>query len=69
MANRICCPINTLLKDGAILSNCADRDTQRIWIGRVHDHDGHGGDARDIEAWPRIADAPGITRDALWSLE
>lgn len=69
VANRFYYQINIPLKDAAILSNCPDRETRRIWIERIHDHDGHGADAGGIEAWARLADAVGIERDALWSLE
>ncbi|TKC87309.1 pyrroloquinoline-quinone synthase PqqC [Trinickia terrae] len=69
VANRFYYQINIPLKDAAILSNCPDRETRRIWIERLRDHDGHGADAGGIEAWARLADAAGIDREALWSLE
>lgn len=60
-------------KDAAILSNCDDRATRRLWVARILDHDGYGdyqGDAEGgMEAWTRLAEAAGIGRAELWSLE
>lgn len=60
-------------KDAAILANCDDRATRRLWIARILDHDGHGdheGDAAGgLEAWTRLGEAAGIGRTELWSLE
>jgi len=59
-------------KDAAILSNCDDRATRRLWIARILDHDGYGdyqGDAQGgMEAWTRLGEAAGIPRAELWSL-
>jgi pyrroloquinoline-quinone synthase len=59
-------------KDAAILSNCDDRATRRLWVTRILDHDGHGdyqdGDAGGLEAWTQLGAAVGIPRDELWSL-
>ena len=64
VANRFYYQINIPLKDAAILSNCPDRHTRRLWIQRLVDHDGTGDDAGGIEAWVRLADAVGLERDA-----
>jgi pyrroloquinoline-quinone synthase len=69
VANRFYYQINIPLKDAAILSNCPDRHTRRLWIQRLLDHDGTGDDAGGIEAWVRLADAVGLEREALWSLD
>jgi pyrroloquinoline-quinone synthase len=69
IANRFYYQINIPLKDAAILSNCDDRQTRRLWIERLHDHDGYGDNPGGIEAWAHLADAVGIDRTALWSLE
>jgi pyrroloquinoline-quinone synthase len=69
VANRFYYQINIPLKDAAILSNCPDRYTRRLWIQRLLDHDGTGDDAGGIEAWVRLADAVGLEREALWSLD
>jgi pyrroloquinoline-quinone synthase len=68
VANRFYYQINIPLKDAAILSNCEDRDTRRLWVQRILDHDGHGDDAGGIEAWVRLGEAVGLARDDLWSL-
>ncbi len=59
-------------KDAAILANCDDRATRRLWIARILDHDGYGDYAGDaaggIEAWTRLGIAAGLEREDLWSL-
>jgi pyrroloquinoline-quinone synthase len=69
VANRFYYQINIPLKDAAILSNCEDRETRRLWVERLHDHDGYAGEPGGIEAWARLADAVGIDRSVLWSCE
>lgn len=68
VANRFYYQIMIPVKDANILANCPDRDTRRIWIQRIHDHDGWGEDAGGIEAWTRLGEAVGIPREDLWSL-
>ena len=72
VANRFYYQIAIPLKDAAILSNCPDRDIRREWIQRILDHDGCdiGGihDAGGIEAWIRLGQAVGLTRDDVTSL-
>lgn len=68
VANRFYYQINIPLKDAAILSNCDDRETRRLWVQRILDHDGHSDDAGGIEAWVRLGEAVGVSREALWSL-
>ena len=69
VANRFYYQVNIPLKDGAIISNCPDRETRRKWVSRILDHDGHGGggDEGGIEAWVRLGEAVGLERDELWS--
>jgi pyrroloquinoline-quinone synthase len=59
-------------KDAAILSNCDDRRTRRLWIARILDHDGYDNYQDDaaggIEAWTQLGIAAGIDREDLWSL-
>ena len=69
VANRFYYQINIPIKDAAILSNCPDRETRRQWVMRMLDHDGYGDNAGGIEAWSRLGQAVGLTRDSLWSLE
>ena len=53
------------LKDAAILSNCPDPQVRRRWIRRILDHDGTGSDPGGIEAWLRLAEAVGLTREEV----
>ncbi len=69
IANRFYYQINIPLKDAAILANCPDRETRRKWIERIHDHDGHGSNPGGIEAWTRLGEAAGISREDLLSLK
>ena len=72
VANRFYYQIAIPVKDAAILSNCPDREIRREWIQRILDHDGCdiGGvqDAGGIEAWIRLGEAVGLTRDDVTSL-
>ncbi|KDB06049.1 Pyrroloquinoline-quinone synthase [Burkholderia sp. lig30] len=68
VANRFYYQINIPLKDAAILSNCPDRETRRLWLQRIVDHDGQCGDEGGIEAWVRLGEAVGLDRAGLWSL-
>ena len=69
VANRWIYQIAIPLKDGAILSNCPDRDVRRGWVQRILDHDGFelGGirDPGGLEAWLRLAEAVGLKRDEV----
>jgi pyrroloquinoline-quinone synthase len=67
VANRFYYQVNIPLKDGAIISNCPDRDTRRKWVSRILDHDGCGGDEGGIEAWVRLGIAVGLEPEELWS--
>jgi pyrroloquinoline-quinone synthase len=69
VANRFYYQINIPRKDAAILANCPDREQRRLWVRRILDHDGWEEDPGGIEAWVRLGEAVGLTRDELWSLE
>lgn len=69
VANRFYYQVMIPQKDAAILSNCPDRATRRLWIQRIHDHDGGDEQAGGIEAWTQLGIATGIARDDLWSLQ
>lgn len=69
VANRFYYQINIPIKDAAILSNCPDREVRRKWIQRILDHDGDGSDEGGIEAWIRLGEACGLSRDEIVSLE
>lgn len=72
VANRYYYQISIPLKDAAILSRCDDRELRREWIQRILDHDGYsiGGidDPGGIEAWIRLGEAVGLSREAITSL-
>ena len=76
VANRFYYQIAIPIKDAAVLSNCPDRDVRRGWIQRILDHDGFeisgpDGSVRDpggIEAWLRLAEAVGLSREEVQDL-
>ena len=65
-ANRFYYQENIPRKDAAILSNCPDREVRRRWIRRIHDHDGAAEGEGGIEAWLRLGEAVGLTREEMW---
>ena len=65
VANRFYYQQNIPIKDAAILSNCPLREVRRVWIHRILDHDGDGEKQGGIEAWLRLGEACGLSRDAL----
>ena len=69
VANRFYYQIAIPVKDAAVMSNCPDRAVRRGWIQRILDHDGFeiGGvkDPGGIEAWLRLAEAVGLTREEV----
>ena len=64
-ANRFYYQENLPRKDAAILANCPVRDVRRRWIRRIIDHDGTAEGEGGIEAWLRLAEAVGLTRDEV----
>jgi pyrroloquinoline-quinone synthase len=69
VANRFYYQINIPLKDAAIMANCPDRDVRRQWVQRILDHDGYDGAEGGIEAWLRLGEAVGLTREEILSQE
>jgi pyrroloquinoline-quinone synthase len=73
VANRFYYQICIPRKDAAILANMPDRAHRRLWAERILDHDGYGdfegSAAGGIEAWTRLGEAVGISREELWSLQ
>lgn len=67
VANRLYYQIAIPVKDAGILANCPDQATRRKWIQRIIDHDGREGDdgLGGIEAWLRLGEAVGLTREEL----
>ncbi len=66
VANRFYYQRNIPIKDAAILSNCPLPEVRRIWVRRLLDHDGTEPGQGGIEAWLRLAEATGLTRDEVW---
>jgi pyrroloquinoline-quinone synthase len=69
VANRFYYQTTIPIKDAAILANCDERDIRREWIQRILDHDGYDGEEGGIEAWLRLADAVGLSREEVLSEE
>jgi pyrroloquinoline-quinone synthase len=69
VANRFYYQIAIPIKDAAVMSNCDDREVRRGWVQRILDHDGFeiGGvkDPGGIEAWLRLGEAVGLTREEI----
>ncbi len=65
VANRFYYQRSIPLKDAAILSNCSDHQVRRQWIQRIIDHDGRSEGEGGIEAWLRLGEAVGLSREAL----
>jgi pyrroloquinoline-quinone synthase len=72
VANRFYYQIAIPIKDAAILSNCPDREVRRGWVQRILDHDGFElnglRDEGGIEAWLRLAEAVGLSREEVLDL-
>jgi pyrroloquinoline-quinone synthase len=69
VANRYYYQATIPMKDGAVLSNCPDRQVRRAWIVRILDQDGHGDEEGGNEAWIRLGEAVGIPRTELTSFK
>ncbi|MFI0470916.1 MULTISPECIES: pyrroloquinoline-quinone synthase PqqC [Saccharopolyspora] len=67
VANRYYYQQNIPRKDAAILANCPDREVRRRWVRRILDHDGTAGGEGGIEAWLRLAEAVGLSREEVRS--
>jgi pyrroloquinoline-quinone synthase len=67
VANRFYYQENIPRKDAAILANCPDREVRRRWVRRILDHDGTAGGEGGIEAWLRLAEAVGLSREEVRS--
>jgi len=67
VANRFYYQVNIPVKDANVLANCKDRDVRRLWVQRILDHDGYDGAEGGIEAWLRLGEACGLTREEVQS--
>ncbi len=66
VANRFYYQKNIPIKDAAILANCPEIEVRRRWIRRILDQDGAAEGEGGIEAWLRLGEAVGLTREELW---
>ena len=57
------------IKDGLILAKAPDAEFRRSWIRRIHDHDGAQPGDGGLELWLALADAVGLDRAEVASLE
>jgi pyrroloquinoline-quinone synthase len=69
VANRFYYQVTIPIKDAAIMANCTERDVRREWVQRILDHDGIDGEEGGIEAWLRLGEAVGMTREQIVSHE
>ena len=69
VANRFYYQIAIPMKDAAILSTCPDKEVRKQWIVRITDHDGVDDQIGGIEAWIKLGEAVGLTREQVTSLE
>jgi pyrroloquinoline-quinone synthase len=67
--NRFYYQKNIPVKDALILSKLPTREDRRQWLQRIIDHDGRQGDEGGIEAWLRLGEAAGLTREQMLSDE
>ncbi|MGF6952938.1 pyrroloquinoline-quinone synthase [Neobacillus sp. B4I6] len=65
VANRYYYQKSVPIKDAAILSNLPSMELRREWIGRILDHDGRRGEDGGIEAWLRLGEAVGLSREEV----
>ncbi len=67
IVNRFYYQRNIPVKDAALISNCPIREVRRVWLHRISDHDGLREGEGGIEAWLKLGEAAGLTREDLLS--
>ena len=65
VANRYYYQTRIPIKDALILAKSEDPAFRRMWIRRIHDHDGSDGDEGGLVRWQRLGDAVGLDRAEL----
>ncbi|HLX60833.1 MAG TPA: pyrroloquinoline-quinone synthase PqqC [Planctomycetota bacterium] len=65
VANRFYYQRGIPIKDAAIVSNCPIREVRRVWLHRISDHDGTGEGKGGIEAWLKLSEACGFSREEI----
>lgn len=63
--NRFYYQENIPVKDAIILSKLPTREDRRIWLQRIIDHDGRQGNEGGIDAWLRLGEAVGLSREEM----
>ena len=63
--NRFYYQKNIPVKDALVLSKLPTREHRRAWLQRITDHDGRQGDEGGIEAWLRLGEAAGLSREEM----
>ncbi len=67
--NRYCYQTAVPRKDAALMSRTMDRALRREWVHRILDHDGAGGEEGGIERWLVLAEALGLDRAYVISMQ
>jgi len=67
VANRFCYQVNLPRKDANILANCPVPAVRVRWMQRITDHDGTPEKPGGIEAWLRLGEATGLSRETMMS--
>jgi len=62
VANRYYYQTRIPIKDAVILSKSEDPGFRRMWIQRIHDHDGTESDEGGLVRWQRLGEAVGLDR-------
>ena len=62
VANRYYYQTRIPIKDALILAKSDDPAFRRMWIGRIHDHDGTDADEGGLVRWQRLGEAVGLDR-------
>jgi len=63
--NRFYYQKNIPVKDALVLSKLPTREDRRKWLQRIIDHDGRQGEEGGIEAWLRLGEAAGLSREQM----
>jgi pyrroloquinoline-quinone synthase len=53
------------IKDALIVAKSEDPAFRRLWIHRIHDHDGDGPETGGLALWLRLAEAVGLDREEV----
>ena len=68
VANRFFYQINIPRKDAYIIANCQDAAFRRQWLQRILDQDGTKHGEGGIEAWLRLGEGTGLSREEMLDL-